>query len=329
MSGTNPQAGILLVDKPGGMTSHDVVSRGRRLAGTRRVGHAGTLDPMATGVLVLGINGGTKLLQYVTGAPKTYLGTVRLGVTTVSDDAEGEVIASPGCPPLTGLDLERAVADYRGDIMQVPTRVSAIKIGGKRAHALVRDGEEVVIPPRPVTIHRLVILGAPRITQVAVNDDGKMVPVVDFDIEVRCSSGTYIRALARDIGADLGVGGHLTALRRTSNGPWDIGQCHSLESLFELRERDEPLPVIPLSTAAQTLFPTVVVTGRARERFRHGQAPRPEDVVDYGDAGSGNPKFPLIRALVSEESRDTVLGLVELAEPTSLELRTVTVFAAV
>ncbi len=328
MSGTNPQAGILLVDKPGGMTSHDVVSRGRRLAGTRRVGHAGTLDPMATGVLVLGINGGTKLLQYVTGAPKTYLGTVRLGVATTTDDAEGDLIAAPGCPQLTGSDLEDAVDSYRGDIMQVPTKVSAIKIGGKRAHAMVRDGEEVVIPPRPVTVHRLVILGGPRISQVEVAGEGTVVPVVDFDVEVECSSGTYIRALARDIGNDLGVGGHLTALRRTSNGPWNIGQCHTLESLFELREADEPLPVIPLSAAAQTLFPTVVVTAQARERFRHGQAPGPEDVVDYGDVAAGNPKFPLIRALVFEESRDTVLGLVELDEPTSLELRTVTVFAA-
>ncbi len=198
-----PESGLVVVDKPAGMTSHDVVARVRRLAGTRKVGHAGTLDPMATGVLVVGIERATRLLGHLMLTEKSYDATVRLGVSTTTDDAEGEVVAETPAsfhqPGLVAMEFEEQI----GDILQVPTRVSAIKIDGKRAYQRVRDGEEVELKARPVTIHSLEVLD-----QRVVGD------WLDVDISVRCSSGTYIRAIARDVGAALGVGGHLTALRR-------------------------------------------------------------------------------------------------------------------
>ncbi|MEV0720788.1 tRNA pseudouridine(55) synthase TruB [Asanoa sp. NPDC050611] len=212
--------GLIVVDKPGGMTSHDVVSRVRRLARTRRVGHGGTLDPMATGVLVIGVNKATRLLTYVIGADKSYLGTVRLGQTTVTDDAEGEVVSTSPAGAVGDDALVAAFAAQRGEIDQVPSAVSAIKIDGQRAYKRVRGGEEVALPARRVTISRLEVLDVRR------HDE-----VVDVDIDVTCSSGTYIRAIARDVGVALGVGGHLTALRRTAVGGFTLAEARTLEQL--------------------------------------------------------------------------------------------------
>lgn len=204
------------------MTSHDVVGRCRRLFGTRKVGHAGTLDPMATGVLVIGIERATKILGLLTATSKSYSATVRLGQSTSTDDAEGGVLQTISAVAVTDTAIEAAVARQRGQISQVPAAVSAVKIGGKRAYALVREGQEVEIPARTVTIDRFDVL--------AVRRDGDF---VDLDVEVDCSSGTYIRSLARDVGAELGVGGHLTALRRTRVGGYGLDQARTLEQLAD------------------------------------------------------------------------------------------------
>jgi tRNA pseudouridine55 synthase len=214
--------GIVVVDKPGGMTSHTVVARVRRIAGTRKVGHAGTLDPMATGVLVVGLNRATRLLGHLQLADKSYDATIRLGATTTTDDAEGEIVATYPVGGVTAEAISTAVAGFRGDISQVPSKVSAIKVDGKRAYERVRAGEEVALKARAVTVSRYDILA------VRVGADA-----IDVDVSVDCSSGTYIRALARDLGAELGVGGHLTALRRTRVGSFDLSTAHSLESLAE------------------------------------------------------------------------------------------------
>lgn len=232
--------GLVVVDKPGGMTSHDVVSRVRRLAGTRKVGHAGTLDPMATGVLVLGVDRATRLLGHLMLTEKGYDATVRLGIATTTDDAEGEVAATVAADHLDEAAVRAAFATQVGDLLQVPTAVSAIKVDGKRAYQRVRDGEQVELKARPVTVHALDVLAVRA-------GDG----VVDVDVSLRCSSGTYVRAIARDVGAALGVGGHLTALRRTAVGPYDLAVARTLEQLAE--EYD----VLPLADAARAAFPAV------------------------------------------------------------------------
>ncbi|MFJ4169088.1 tRNA pseudouridine(55) synthase TruB [Paenarthrobacter sp. NPDC089714] len=233
-------SGLVIVDKPQGWTSHDVVGRMRRLAGTRKVGHAGTLDPMATGVLVLGINKATRLLTYIVGTSKTYTATIRLGESTITDDAEGDVTEARSAADVTDDAIAAGVSALTGPIQQVPSSVSAIKVNGERSYARVRSGEEVKLAARPVTIHRFEVHGIERI------DGGR---VVDVDVTVECSSGTYIRALARDLGNALGVGGHLTALRRTQVGPYGIGQAHTLEQLAE------ELDVLEMSVAARALMP--------------------------------------------------------------------------
>jgi tRNA pseudouridine55 synthase len=246
--------GLVIVDKPAGMTSHDVVSRMRRIAGTRRVGHAGTLDPMATGVLVIGVERATRLLGHLALTEKAYDATIRLGVTTVTDDAEGDVVSSTDASAVADDAVATAVAELTGDIEQVPSAVSAIKVDGKRAYARVRSGEDVALAARPVTVSRFDVLGrrpGPAGT-------------VDLDVTVECSSGTYVRALARDLGAALGVGGHLTALRRTRVGPFDLGVARTLESLAE-----EPT-VIGLSTAVDTAFPRRDVTAEEAARLSYG-----------------------------------------------------------
>ena len=230
--------GLVVVDKPGGLTSHDVVARTRRLAGTRRVGHAGTLDPMATGVLVLGVNRATRLLGHLTLTEKAYDATIRLGASTVTDDAEGDVVATADASDVTDEALRSGIARLTGDIAQVPSAVSAVKIDGKRAYKRVREGEDVVLPPRPVTVRTFEVL--------ARRADG---PFLDVDVRVECSSGTYVRALARDLGAGLGVGGHLTALRRTRVGPYSLDVAHTLEQLAD------DLVVIPIADAARAAFP--------------------------------------------------------------------------
>lgn len=240
--GTGPD-GLVIVDKPAGITSHGVVARMRRLAGTRRVGHAGTLDPMATGVLVIGVEKATRLLGHLMLTDKTYEATIRLGQTTVTDDAEGEVTATASAAGVTPGAVTAGVEALTGDILQVPSKVSAIKIDGRRSYALVREGEEVELKARPVTVSRFTV----HDLRPAAAEDGT--PLLDLDVTVDCSSGTYIRALARDLGAGLGVGGHLTALRRTRVGPYTLEEAHTLEQL------EESFTHLPIGQAAAAAFP--------------------------------------------------------------------------
>jgi tRNA pseudouridine55 synthase len=249
-------SGLTIVDKPAGMTSHDVVSRMRRIAGTRRVGHGGTLDPMATGVLVIAIGPATRLLTYLSGADKAYSATIRLGQSTVTDDAEGAVLTSADAGGVTEDRVRDELAKLTGDIEQVPSAVSAIKVGGRRSYARVRAGEQVELKPRRVTVSRLDLR---RTTRPAPH-------LLDCDVEVECSSGTYVRAIARDLGAALGVGGHLTALRRTRVGGFAIDQARTLE---ELEAGGEPIAV-GLSEAAATLFPRRDVDAGDAVRLSHG-----------------------------------------------------------
>ncbi|OBJ54992.1 tRNA pseudouridine(55) synthase TruB [Mycobacterium sp. 1423905.2] len=222
MSDGPPGPGIVVVDKPAGMTSHDVVGRCRRIFSTRRVGHAGTLDPMATGVLVLGIERATKILGLLTASSKSYAATIRLGQTTTTEDAEGELLQSVSAQHVTDSAIAAAMTGLRGDISQVPSAVSAIKVGGRRAYELARAGQAVELKARPV-----------RIDSFEVVDIRRGGELIDLDVEVDCSSGTYIRALARDLGAALGVGGHLTSLRRTRVGRFDLSQAQTLDQLAE------------------------------------------------------------------------------------------------
>ncbi|WP_030887341.1 tRNA pseudouridine(55) synthase TruB [Streptomyces sp. NRRL S-1868] len=241
--------GLLVVDKPAGFTSHDVVAKLRGMARTRRVGHAGTLDPMATGVLVVGLEKATRLLGHLALTEKEYVATVRLGQETVTEDAEGELTASAGAGGLKRADLDEAVAALTGEIQQVPSAVSAVKVDGKRAYARVREGEEVELAARPVTVSSFVVHDVREETA----EDGT--PVADALVSVVCSSGTYVRALARDVGARLGTGGHLTALRRTRVGPYGLDGAHTLEQLQERLDAERPLPVLPLGDAAAAAFP--------------------------------------------------------------------------
>ena len=253
-------SGVVLVDKPAGWTSHDVVGRVRRLAGTRKVGHAGTLDPMATGLLVVGVNKATRLLTSITGTDKVYEATIRLGVATVTDDAEGEVVQTRLANAVTEERVAEQVALLTGDIEQVPSAVSAVKVAGRRAYDRVRAGEDVQLDARPVTVHSFDVLQMRRL------DEGR---VVDLDVRVHCSSGTYIRALARDLGEALEIGGHLTMLRRTRVGPFDVADAHSLEALaagFAMTE---------LSAAAADLFPVRDLTDHEAEELSFGRAIAP------------------------------------------------------
>lgn len=248
--------GILLVDKPGGLTSHDVVARTRRAFGTRKVGHAGTLDPMATGLLVLGIEGATRLLAYMVGADKTYHATIRLGLSTSTDDADGEITAraTPAAlQAVTAQNVAEGVAALTGAISQVPSSVSAIKVDGRRAYDRVRAGEEVVLAARDVVVSRFEIL--------AERSQGGG---IDLDVAVDCSSGTYIRSLARDLGAALGVGGHLTALRRTRVGPFDVADAARIDDLGDAD------PLSPAAAAARILEPLDVSVAEAVD-LRHGK----------------------------------------------------------
>jgi tRNA pseudouridine55 synthase len=275
--------GLVVVDKPGGMTSHDVVARMRRLARTRRVGHGGTLDPMATGVLVVGVERATRLLTYVSGSDKSYTATIRLGQATITDDAEGDVVSQVSAAGVTDEAVRAALRGFVGEIDQVPSAVSAIKVGGVRSYARVRKGEQVDLPSRRVTISRLEIgelragtagsamsgtasdsampgtsgtaMWGTRLSHSAAPSDGARVhtvevDIVDVDIDVTCSSGTYIRAIARDLGTAIGVGGHLIALRRTAVGGFTLAEAATLE---ELQERDDAV-TMPLAAAAARLF---------------------------------------------------------------------------
>jgi tRNA pseudouridine55 synthase len=250
--------GLVIVDKPSGFTSHDVVAKMRGIARTRRVGHAGTLDPMATGVLVLGVEKATKLLGHLALTEKEYLGTIRLGQNTVTDDAEGEVTSSADASGVTREAIDAGIAELTGDIMQVPSKVSAIKIDGKRSYARVRGGEDFEIPARPVTV------SAFRVYDVRATTTEDGLAVVDLVVSVVCSSGTYIRALARDLGAGLGVGGHLTALRRTRVGPYGLDAAKTLDQL------QEELTVMPIAEAAAAAFPRWDVDERRARLLTNG-----------------------------------------------------------
>jgi tRNA pseudouridine55 synthase len=275
-------SGLVIVDKPSGWTSHDVVARIRRLAGTRRVGHAGTLDPMATGVLVVGVEKATRLLGYLALGDKDYAATIRLGASTDTDDAEGQIQARAPAGAVTRPALAAALAALTGEIQQVPPGISAIKVGGKRAYRLAREGAAPELAARTVTVSKLDLLAA------APEGD-----YLDLDVAVTCSSGTYIRAIARDLGAVLGVGGHLTALRRTRVGPYDAGSARTLDQLAAAFE------VLPLADAAATAFRRRDLSAAEASSVAHGgrlqaSGAGPGPVAGFGPDGS-------LVALLTEE----------------------------
>ncbi|GAA0928370.1 tRNA pseudouridine(55) synthase TruB [Nonomuraea longicatena] len=247
------ESGLIIVDKPAEWTSHDVVGKMRRVAGTRRVGHAGTLDPMATGVLVVGVEKATRLLGHLALTEKVYEATIRLGVRTSTDDAEGEVLGTTPAGQVAMEAIQAGVAGLTGPIMQVPPQVSAIKVNGERAYKRARAGEDVELAARPVTVHGF------DVTDVRVHDD-----VVDVDATVRCSSGTYIRSLARDLGDGLGVGGHLTYLRRTRVGPYDLSMARTIEQLVD------SCVILPIGEAVSAAFPRIDVTDEQARVVSHG-----------------------------------------------------------
>ena len=301
--------GLIVVDKPGGMTSHDVVARIRRLAKTRRVGHGGTLDPMATGVLIIGVNRATRLLTYVIGSEKSYSATIRLGESTITDDAEGDVTSRASTAAVTDELIRSALGRQVGEIDQVPSAVSAIKINGQRAYKRVRDGEDVEIPARRVTVHRLEVLGIRRTIvsgtgwgspggsgagDAGVAGGVPALDVIDVDIDVTCSSGTYIRAIARDLGATLGVGGHLTALRRTAVGGLTLAEA---STLAELEERAPDVVGLPMAEAASRAFPRRDASAEEARVLSHGGPLEPAGIA--GPYAVFDPAGALL-AIVSE-----------------------------
>jgi len=262
---TDTHDGLVVVDKPSGWTSHDVVARVRRLAGIRRVGHAGTLDPMATGVLVVGVGRATRLLGHLALTDKEYVATIRIGETTTTDDADGQVITRAGAADVGDNEIASAMAGLTGELDQVPSSVSAIRVEGVRAYKRVRSGEDVVLEPRRIRVDAFELMGRRG---------------VDLDVRVACSTGTYVRALARDLGAALGVGAHLTSLRRTRVGPFVIAQARSLEAL------EAELVIVPLADAVATAFPRYDVDDETARLVSYGQrvdVDGPEGVVGVFD----------------------------------------------
>jgi tRNA pseudouridine55 synthase len=280
-----PEAGLLVVDKPSGWTSHDVVGRVRRLAGTRRVGHAGTLDPMATGVLILGIERATKLLGYLALHDKAYDATIRLGATTVTDDAEGDVLESVDASAVSDDAIRAGIASLTGDILQAPSAVSAIKVDGKRSYARVRAGEAVELPPRAVTLSAFDLLEVRR-------DAG----FVDLDVRIECTTGTYVRALARDLGSGLGVGGHLTALRRTRVGSFTLDEARTLEQL------EEGWQTIPLEQAVDRCFPRLELDADEARAVSHG-GKLPLTGEPAGVLGAFAPTGEVVALMRAEDGR--------------------------
>jgi tRNA pseudouridine55 synthase len=304
-------SGLIVVDKPGGLTSHDVVARIRRLAGTRRVGHAGTLDPMATGVLVVGVEKATRLLGHLTLTDKEYQATIRLGQATDTGDAEGTVTTSRPAGHLSLAQVQAAAAALTGEIQQVPPTVSAIKVAGRRAYQLTREGAPPVLKPRPVTVWSFTVqavqpalagspgAGLPETGLPAAGSPGPGLPdpapgdLLDVAVELRCSSGTYVRALARDMGEALGVGGHLTRLRRTRVGPYDLRAAHTLDELAG------ELTVLPLAQAAAAAFPARELTADEARSLSHGGR-LPGAGAGTGPVAAFGPDGTLI-ALVQEK----------------------------
>ena len=295
-------SGLVLIDKPKGWTSHDVVAKLRGIAGTRRVGHAGTLDPMATGLLLIGINSATKLLTYLVGASKTYEATIRLGASTITDDAEGDIVdvaSAEAVRAITAEQIESALESLRGEIMQVPSSVSAIKVDGERAYAKVRGGDEVKLAPRPVVVSRFEITAPARIIE-----DGAAT-YLDFDAIIECSSGTYIRALARDLGSKLNVGGHLTALRRTKINNYSVEDAQSLDGLTR-----DSLSVAPMFDAVKSEFPIRSLSNQEVIDLRHGKR-----IAANGVTG------PVIAAVVET-------SVVAMLESVGEQLKSLVVFAS-
>jgi tRNA pseudouridine55 synthase len=265
MSPRRPDAdvppGLLLVDKPAGMTSHDVVARARRVLSVRKVGHAGTLDPMATGLLILGVGAATRLLGHVGGHDKTYDATIRFGESTVTDDREGETLAVASTAHLDDVAIRAALAAQTGPLQQVPSSVSAVKVDGRRSYDRVRAGEEVELAPRSVTVRALEVHRIERPTP----------DLVDVAVTVSCTAGTYIRAIARDAGAELGVGGHLTALRRTASGPFPIDRAATVEDAGAALLAGGGAGFLPLAAAAATVFPVRELTAEEARAIGYGQ----------------------------------------------------------
>jgi tRNA pseudouridine55 synthase len=258
---SNPTSGIVLVDKPRGITSHDVVARARKSIGTRKIGHAGTLDPMATGLLILGVNSSTRLLTWIVGLEKEYVATIRLGAASTTDDADGEIdepVDAMTLAAVTDAAILAEVATFTGEIHQRPSSVSAIKVDGKRAYTLARAGETVVLPERAVTVSAFEILAVQR---------GRW---IDLDVRVRCSTGTYIRALARDLGAALGVGGHLTVLRRTSIGPFTVDAASAVHQDSSL-DADLALAMLDPAEVATALFTRLDLSDSEAVDLAHGK----------------------------------------------------------
>ena len=285
--------GLVLIDKPTNWTSHDVVAKVRKAIGTKKVGHAGTLDPLATGLLVLGIESGTKLLTFLVGADKTYEATIRLGQQTVSDDSESEVIksASPDeIANISDVDISREISKLTGVIMQTPSSVSAKKVDGKRAYDLVRAGQQVELKAREVKIFSFEMLSAARVSGF-----------LDVDVRVECSSGTYIRALARDLGNSLGVGGHITALRRTRVGHFDVASANSIDELDKLR-------LTELATAAKQLFPVIELADSEVTDLIHGKKiPGKQEVVGLAAGLSISGKLVAVLESVKSDLKSVVV----------------------
>jgi len=287
LTGPGLGPGLVVVDKPAGMTSHDVVGRCRRVFSTRRVGHAGTLDPMATGVLVIGVDRATKILGLLTAASKSYAATIRLGQTTSTEDAEGELLQNVSAGHVTDAAIAAAIAGLKGEIEQVPSAVSAIRVDGRRAYRLAREGHAVELPARPVRIDRFELLAARREVEGGIDVSG----VIDVDVEVDCSSGTYIRALARDLGAALGVGGHLTALRRTRVGRFGLDQARSLDDLTE-----RPRLNWTLDEACLLLFPRRDLSAEEAEATGNGRPLSPAGIDGvYAAADADGRVIALLR----------------------------------
>ncbi|MDN5683495.1 tRNA pseudouridine(55) synthase TruB [Corynebacterium glyciniphilum] len=306
------RSGLVIIDKPAGMTSHDVVSRCRRIFGTRRVGHSGTLDPMATGVLVVGVERGTKFLAHVVTHDKRYDATVRFGSATVTDDIEGDTISTAPAEAMDSLTVDgvrEAFATQSGEIMQRPSSVSSIKVNGRRAHELVREGVDVVLPERPVTVHELVV------TDIRIDGEGKE-RVAEADISVHCSSGTYIRSIARDVGENLGVGGHLSALRRTSAGPFAVTEARTLEELSAVRDDTDASPALTMSLdeAMSTCFPVREVSGADGDALSLGKWLSP-----VGMRGVYAAVTPDGRAVALLEEKGTRAASVFVARPAGMD----------
>jgi tRNA pseudouridine55 synthase len=279
--------GLVIVDKPAGLTSHDVVGRLRRLAHTRRVGHAGTLDPMATGVLVLGVDKATRLLHHLVLTDKAYTATIRLGQATVTDDAEGEVVSTASAAGVDEAAVRAALLPLTGEILQTPSAVSAIKVDGQRAYKRVREGEAVELPARPVTVARF---GAVAFARPSAD-------LLDVDVEVECSSGTYVRALARDLGRALGTGGHLTALRRTRVGPFTVDQARTLDALAEL---DDPV-TLPLADAVRAAMPVRQINDDEARALSYGKSLEVRGIT--GTHGAIAPDGTMAALLVEDDER--------------------------